>query len=280
MLLTVNEKIVDSPASALSALDRGFLLGDGVFETLRIYAGKPFKLDDHLTRLSDACARTSIRVSRGVESLTRREIERVGSIGLGEAIMRITISRGLGLGLGTDPDDSTVVTLIEPLPTLDPGWYERGLDVVIARGRRNEFSETVGIKTTAYLDSIVAFRAAAQNGAADALFLDTRGHLSEATASNLFVFNAGALHTPPLECGAMPGITRSCVIEIAKTAGITVDSQTPLDPAVLKTADEVFLTSSIREIVPVISCDGLRVGNGKPGAVTRRMITAYSEMTR
>ncbi len=280
MLLTVNEKIVDSPASALSALDRGFLLGDGVFETLRIYAGKPFKLDDHLARLSDACARTSIMVNSGVESLTRREIDRAGSIGLSEAVMRITISRGLGLGLGTDPDDSTVVTLIESLPTLNPGWYERGLDVVIAQGRKNEFSETVGIKTTAYLDSIVAFRAAAQKGAADALFLDTRGHLSEATASNLFVLSAGALHTPPLECGAMPGITRSCVIEIAKTAGIAVNSQAPLDPAALKTADEVFLTSSIREIVPVISCDGLRVGNGKPGAVTRRMITAYSEMTR
>lgn len=280
MLLTVNEKIVDSPASALSALDRGFLLGDGVFETLRIYAGRPFKLPDHLTRLSDACARTSIKMNSRVESLTRREIERAGSVGLSEAVMRITISRGPGLGLGIDPDDSTVVTLIEALPTLNPDWYERGLDVVIARGRRNEFSETVGIKTTAYLDSILAFRAAAQKGADDSLFLDTRGHLSEATASNMFVVSAGEVHTPPLECGVLPGITRSCVIEIAKTAGIAVSSQTPLDPGVLKTADEVFLTSSIREIVPVTSCNGLRVGNGKPGTITQRIITAYSEMTR
>ncbi len=280
MLLTVNEKIVDSPASALSALDRGFLLGDGVFETLRIYAGRPFKLHDHLTRLSDACARTSIKMNSRVESLTRSEIERAGSVGLSEAVMRITISRGPGLGLGIDPHDSTVVTLIESLPTLNPDWYERGLDVVIARGRRNEFSETVGIKTTAYLDSILAFRAAAQKGADDSLFLDTRGHLSEATASNLFVVRGGEIHTPPLECGALPGITRACVIAIAKTTGIRMSSQTPLDREMLKTADEVFLTSSIREIVPVTSCDGVRVGNGKPGAVTQRTIMAFSEMTR
>lgn len=279
MLLTVNGQIVDSPNGALSALDRGFLFGDGVFDTLRIYAGKPFGLQDHLTRLADACTRTGIGLSSELEDVVGSEVERAGKKGLREAFMRITVSRGSGLGMGTDFEASTLVTLIDKLPKLDPRWYSDGITVAVAEGRRNEFASTAGIKTTAYLESIIAFRRALENGTDDALFLDTEGHLSEATASNLFIVRDGALHTPPLECGALPGITRATVRKMAESLGVSVVETRPLEFMELQTADEMFLTSSVREIVPVVSCDGLRIGGGKPGPVTRRVVAAYSGMT-
>lgn len=280
MLMTVNGRIVDPDAGSLSALDRGFLLGDGVFETLRIHQGKPFLLADHLTRLADACARTGIIPGPHLESVAVGEVERARTLGLADAFMRITVSRGLGLGMSAEPRHPTVVTLIDKLPLFDPLWYSAGISVVLAEGRRNEFAATAGIKTTAYLESILAFRSAAQIGADDALFLDTQGHLSEATASNLFIVRGGVLHTPPVQCGALPGITRACVMRIADAHGVEVCSERPLQPAELETADEVFLTSSVREVVPVVSCDGAQIGRGTPGPVTRLVMRAYSEMRR
>lgn len=280
MLITVNGNITDSRDAALSVLDRGFLLGDGVFETLRICAGKPFGLRDHLDRLADACERTGIRLDSRLEAIAGSEVERAVASGLHDAFMRITVSRGSGLGLGADPGASTLVTLIDALPLLDARWYSAGMEVVVAPGRRNEFAVTAGIKTTAYLESVIAFRAAAIQNADDALFLDTRGHLSEATASNLFIVRDGSLHTPPLSCGALPGITRANVMRIARSLGIDVSAEQPLELQVLETADEMFLTSSVREIVPVVSCAGSRIGDGQPGVVTRRVMAAYLEITR
>lgn len=280
MFVTINGQIVDVAANGLSPLDRGFLLGDGIFETLRVYAGEPFKLREHLTRLADGCNRTAIDFFPDMEALLVSEIERANASGMVDSFVRITLSRGAGFGLGTTPERATLVTIIDSLPELNPTWYSRGIRVVTATGRRNEFSVSSGLKTTAYLDSILAFRASTNNGAEDAVFLDTSGHLSEATASNLFLVDGETLYTPPLGCGALPGITRATVIGIAKAQGMRVVLDQCLDPGRLRSASEAFLTSSIREIVPVISFDGLAIAGGAPGTITRQTITAYSEATR
>ncbi len=279
MLITVNEKRIEPGSTALSPLDRGFLFGDGIFETIRIYSGTAFRLRAHLERMQAAADRLEIDLGPNIENLVLGEIEQALTAGIRDGFLRITATRGEGFGLGYSPQKPTLVTFIDSLPPLNPGWYSAGLSVVTAAARRNEFAATSGIKTTAYLESILAFRAGALAGADDAIFLDTLGHLSEATASNLFLVEGETLYTPPLQCGALPGITRAVVMEIAESANLRVVSCTSLEPDRIQHASEFFLTSSIREIVPVVSHDGCKIGRGLPGPVTRQIMSAYSEMT-
>lgn len=280
MLLTINERVVQPGEAPLSPLDRGFLLGDGIFETIRIYSGKAFKLHEHLERMQGAAARTGIALPPGIEQLVLAELERAASVGMRDAFLRITLSRGDGLGLGTEPARSTLVTMIDTLPVFNPTWYAQGIRTVTAAARRNEFAATSGIKTTAYLESILAYRQGVNALADDAIFLDTTGHLSEATASNLFILDRGSLRTPPTDCGALPGITRAAIMEIAGILDIPVVSNLSIEPELMRTASELFLTSSLREIVPVVSLDGNAIGDGQPGPVTKKIMAAYSEMTR
>jgi branched-chain amino acid aminotransferase len=280
MLITVNGKVVEESSHAVSALDRGLLLGDGVFDTVRIYSGKAFRLGLHIQRLADASRRTGIELPRDLESLLLTEIQRAAEQGLHDGFLRTTLTRGSGLGLGAQPHVPTVITVLDRLPVLPSAWYSDGIRVVTAEGRRNEMSQSSGLKTTAYLDSILAFRAAAQAHAEDAIFQDTHDHLSEGTASNLFLIADEAAWTPPVECGALPGITRAAVVEIATTLGVPVVSDRALLPILLESSSEIFLTSSVREIVPVVQCDGRAVADGKPGPITREIMNAYAEMTR
>lgn len=280
MLITVNGAVVEENAPEISPLDRGLLLGDGIFETLRIYAGRAFMLHRHMDRLASSAAQTGIELPANLEALVSSEIDRARISGLHDAYVRITLTRGNGLGLATQPSSPTLITIVDALPSLQESWYSNGIYVTTASGRKNEFSPSAGIKTTAYLDSILAFREAALAHCDDAVFIDTQGHLSEATASNLFLVADGAVLTPPLDCGALPGITREAVLEIAGSLGLATISDRELPPANLSTAHEAFLTSSIREIVPVVRFDGRNIGAGKPGEITQRLMNAYSEATR
>lgn len=280
MLITVNEEIVQTDDASLSPLDRGFLLGDGIFETLRIYSGEAFKLPEHLDRMRGAAARAGIELTSRIEPLVRSELVRAGKVGLLDGFLRITLSRGKGLGLGAEALGPTLVTMIDSLPVLKLDWYSSGIRTVTATARRNEFAATSGIKTTAYLESILAYRESMNAQADDSIFLDTSGHLSEATASNLFVVEEGTLHTPPTTCGALPGITRATVFQIAHAHNIPVIHDFSIEPGRLRTASEVFLTSSVREIVPVVSHDGNPISDGRPGPITKQIMTTYSEITR
>jgi branched-chain amino acid aminotransferase len=162
--------------------------------------------------------------------------------------------------------------------SLPAAIYERGLSVRIAAGRRNEHALTAGAKTIAYADSVVALIDAQGAGADDALFLDTEGHLSEATASNLFIGRGNELITPPTSCGALAGITRRTIMEIGLASGLTVREQ-PIGVADLTQADEAFLTSSLRGVAPVVRLhDVCDIGSGRPGALTARLRAAYTAL--
>jgi branched-chain amino acid aminotransferase len=272
----VDGRRLPSESAHVSARDRGFTLADGVFETMKARNGKTFRLDRHLSRIE-----TGLRVLAIPRPVELRDWvdAAVQAAHLPEASIRLTITRGVAAGGVIPPPDPnpTVVVTVGPFPAFGAELYERGVKGHVASGRRNEYSMTAGLKTLAYTDSIAAMIEAQSVGADEALFLDTAGHCSEASASNLFAVIAGRLTTPPTSCAALPGITRAAVIELASGLGVPVEER-PFTVADLTAATEAFLTSSLRGIAPLVAIDGTAIGSGAPGPVTRQMVTAYSAL--
>ena len=280
-MIWVNGHRMSADSLHLSALDRGFTFADGVFETMRVYDGHAFRLDAHIRRLSNATSAVGIPLPTDIGDVVTRAVVEASASGLREASVRLTVSRGVG-SPGLAPPASpqpTIVLAIAPPPAFSPEIYANGVTVHVASGRRNERAMTAGLKTIAFTDSVLALAEALAAGADDAIFLDTEGHVSEATSSNVFIAAADskALVTPPLSCGALPGITRAAVIELASALGLDVEVR-PIEHDELLASREVFLTSSLRAIAPAVSIDGRSVGDGKPGSLTRRVMEAYAAL--
>ncbi len=273
-------RLLDQAEASIAIGDRGFLLGDGLFETMRAYAGRVFRLGAHLRRLRAGAERVGIPLPDGLEQAVLATVAANDAAPPGDVAVRLTVTRG-DAGNGLLPADlppSTARVTARPYRA-DPAWYERGLIAGIARGRLDEHSATAGLKRLGYLEAIVARREAAAAGYQDALFLDTAGHLAEGAASNIFVVVGGVLLTPPLSCGVLPGITRAAVLELARARGLEAREE-PLDPAVLADAGEAFLTSSLRELVPLVGVDDAPIGDGRPGPVTLELLSEYRRLVR
>src|SRR5687767_805087 len=208
----------------LSARDRGATLADGVFETMRAHAGTVFRLDRHLSRLQTSLA--ALEIPEPVE-LREWLLASLADANQGDAGIRLMVTRGVGAPGVAPPADvePTVVVAVNPLPVFPAAIYETGLAAHVASGRRNEHAMTAGLKTIAFTDSIVALLEARRTGAEEAIFLDTAGHCSEATASNLFIRSGGTLVTPPLSCAALPGITRAVVLELAAAIALSTSER-------------------------------------------------------
>ena len=263
----------------LSARDRGFTLADGLFETMHVHAGTVFRLDRHLARLERGLEALGIPVR---SELRQWVLDATAQVGVDEAAaVRLTVTRGVGVaGVAPPADvDPTVVVAVSSLPAFPPEIYEKGLTAHLASGRRNEHAMMAGFKTLAYTDAIAAFVEARRAGAQEAIFLDTEGHCSEATASNLFIWGGGGLLTPPLSCGALPGITRATILELASTLGVPAVERA-FGPDELLSADEAFLTSSLRRITPLVRVGDRPVGRATPGDTTRRLADAYAALVR
>jgi branched-chain amino acid aminotransferase len=260
----------------ISARDRGFTLADGVFETMKSRNGNVFRLDQHLTRIERALGVLAIPVPSELREWVDSAIRAAHAP---DASIRLTVTRGIASGGVAPPADAapTVVVTVAPPPAFGSAIYENGLTARVASGRRNEHSMTAGLKTLSYTDSIAAMLEARRDDADQALFLDTGGHCSEATASNLFAMIDGRLATPPTTCAALPGITRAAVIELAAALDLRVDER-PFDLGRFKFATEAFLTSSLRGIAPLVRLDGCPIGAGTPGSVTRQVMAAYAEL--
>lgn len=272
-LVWLNNEVLPAEQARISVLDRGFNLGDGLFETMRAYEGRIFRLREHLERLGRSAERIGLPLPSYLAEGAR---ETLVANGLREAAVRLTVSRGIappGLEPPDRPEPTCVITA-RPAPA-PPASLRAGT----ASGRLNEHAPTAGLKWLGYLDSILALAEARSAGYDDALVLDTAGHLAEGTASNLFVVARGVLRTPPLACGVLPGITRAAVIEIASELELPV-VETILEPTILGTADEAFLTSSIREVVPLVAVDGRSIGEGRPGPITHRVQGRYATLVR
>ena len=262
-------------ATGISPRDRGLMLGDGLFETMRAHGGTIFKLDRHLDRL-----RHGLDVLAIAEPPQLREwiLTAVRAAVDADASIRLAVTRGEGAAGVPPPSPSrpTVVLVVNPLPSFPAHIYDKGLHASIASGRRNERAMTAGLKILAYADAIAAWLEAQRIGQDEALFLDTEGHCSEATSSNLFIVTGGLLITPPLSCAALPGITRATVLELARDLSLEA-LERPFGEGELIAADEAFLTSSLRGIAPLVSLAGTPIGSGTPGAQTRRIAAAYAE---
>lgn len=281
-MVWVNGKRVASDAMHVSAFDRGFTLADGIFETMLVRHGAIFRLRRHLDRLRNGAQALHIGLPYSIGDWLEEPAyvaaggaSRAG--GMETATVRLTVSRGSGVH-GLAPRESTTGTVVitaDALPDFPATIYDRGLAALTASARRDERALTSGVKTLAYTEAIVALSRARADGADEVIFRDTEGHVSEASASNVFIASGGALVTPPLSCGLLPGITREAIIELAATLGVQV-MERPVDPGELAGADEAFLTSSLRGMAPLVQIDGRAIGSGSVGPLTRELSAAYA----
>jgi len=274
--VSVNGRLLPADAPAVGVSDRGLLYGDGLFETLRAYDAAPFLLEEHLERLSASAAELRICDSLEAEAIGRDVAELLRANGLRDAYIRITLTRGAHTGrLELEPAARPTVCIVaRPLRPLPPRLYDEGMTAIIASVRQNADSPLPRHKTLNYLANLVARTEAREQGADEAILLNTRGEVAEAASSNLFLLSGGRLITPSLEANILPGITRRVVLRLAEAAGCATEERT-VGPDELGRADEVFLTNSIVGIVPVRAIDGRPVGSGAPGPTTRKLHAAY-----
>lgn len=275
----LNGKLVPASEARLSPFDYGFLLGFGLFETMRSYNGRIFRLGHHLARLMKSAEALGIALEAGGFDLAGACYQVLKANGLSDARIRLTISAGEGEIV---PDLSTchgvtVFIVARKLEPLSAVVYERGYKVMLSTVRRNSLSPLSRHKSTSWLENVLARSQARAVGADEALLLNERGFIAECSASNIFLVNGGTLRAPSIESGALPGVTREVVLELARDAGLeAIVGEVELKD--LLTADEAFLTSSIIEVMPLTQLDGRPVGDGKPGKITRRLMSAYREL--
>jgi branched-chain amino acid aminotransferase len=278
----VNGFLVHESEAVISVFDRGFLFGDGVFESMRAVRGRIFRLDRHLARLERSAALIGLEPPRPVAGLGEAALEVLRANRLRNARLRLTVTRGPGRpgDYLHAPGPPTVVITAAPFAGIDAGLYERGVGVVIP-ARRQVPPEVLDptIKSISRLSLVLARREAGSQQAHEAILLDAAGHLTEGTSSNLFLAAGGRLLTPRVPGEALPGITREAVIEIARAAGIDVE-EGPLPAPVLERADEAFLTNSSWEVLPVVRVDGRAVGAGRPGPLARDLLGRYRDLLR
>ena len=274
----VDGRIVSAETPVLTAFDRGFQLGDGVFETLRARSGRPTELAEHAARMERSAAGLAIAVPAGLERRLSVAIADLLAVeGLagpsGDASIRITLSRGAFYGRGLLPPDEhprpTLVVQAWPVPATPPSHLEVGLHLTPSSIRRDPENPLSALKTTSRADYVYARVEARTAGADDALFLTIDGYLSEATSANLFVVRGAELATPSLACAILPGTTRDWIIRWGADAGLAV-TEGLLTTRDLHEADEAFLSSSVAGILPVTRFAGESIGTGRPGPWTLR----------
>lgn len=263
----------------ISAFDRGLLYGDSAFEVLRTYGGRPFAERAHLERLQRSCERLQIALQPGLQTLQARVARAVAQSGQRECYLRMVVTRGvgpMGLELGGGYPPCVVIYALE-LRTPPESVYEQGIAVGLVHTLRAvDGTPAAGAKTSNYLASMLALDAVKQRGAQEAVILGARGEIVEGATSNLFVVQRGRLATPPASAGILEGITRRTVFELARSAGMPCDER-ELSTEDLYGADEAFITSSIRELVPVVRAEDRVIGNGRPGPIYRALLAAYRE---
>jgi branched-chain amino acid aminotransferase len=279
MLIYVDGKLVPKEEAKVSVFDHGLLYGDGVFEGIRVYDGNIFKLEEHIKRLFESSKTLWLEIPMSLEELERATVETVAANGMRDAYIRLVVTRGVG-DLGIDPEKCkvpTVFIIVSTISLYPQKFYEEGIPLITASTRRIPMEcLDPRIKSCNYLNNILAKIEAKRAGVPEAIMLNHYGRVAECTADNIFIVTDGRLRTPRLTEGALPGVTRGTVLELAKEAGI-VTSETTLGLHDLYNASECFLTGTGAEIVPVVTIDGRKIGNGKPGPTTRRLLDAFKE---
>jgi branched-chain amino acid aminotransferase len=279
-LIYIDGELVPRSEARISVLDHGLLYGDGVFEGIRCYNGVVFKLREHIDRLYRSAKVIKLDIPLTKEEMIKAVIETLKANGLRDAYIRLIVTRGVG-DLGLDPrkcGKPSVIIIAEKMePILGKMAREKGAKLIISSVRRDPvYATSHEVKSLNYLNSILAKLEAINANADDAVMLDSRGFVSEASAANLFIVKNNSLITPPVTAGILPGITRAFVMELAKSLGINMYER-DITPVELLTADEVFLTGTGAEIVPVTMINGVKIGDGTPGRITKLLIEEFDK---
>jgi len=278
----INGDFVPRVEAKVSVFDRGFLYGDGVFEGIRTYDGRVFRLDQHLERLYRGAKAIRLEIPLTFEEMRDVVLETVRRSGLRGCYARLVVSRGSG-DLGLDPrnchEGATVVVIVDSIALYPREVYETGLEVITCVTRRNlPAALNPEIKSLNYLNNILAKIEVGEARAHEGLMLNHLGYVAEATGDNVFVCRGGKITTPPVNAGILEGITRQVVVELAAEMDLPLGEDN-LTLYEVYTADECFLTGTAAEIVPVARVDGRTIGDGKPGPITKRLMTRFKEVT-
>ena len=276
----INGAFVPKEEAKISVYDHGYLYGDGVFEGIRAYNGRIFRLDRHLDRLYDSARYLMLEIPLSKQQMGAAIVETVRRCGLRDAYIRPVISRGVG-DLGLDPRKCkvpTVVIIVDTIQLYPKEAYERGLRAITAAVRKvRPDAVSVQAKTLNYLSSILARLEANRAGVEEALMLQGDGYVCECSADNIFLVRGGEVWTPPAHLGILQGVTREAVMELARRQGLPMLERvfTLYD---VYTADECFLTGTGAEVGPVVEVDSRRIAAGTPGPITQRLIAAFRDL--
>jgi branched-chain amino acid aminotransferase len=281
VIIYLDGNYVPEQDAKVSVFDHGLLYGDGVFEGIRVYNGRIFRLDQHLDRLFASAKAIMLTIPMSKDELVKACCETCKRNNLRDGYIRLVVTRGVGY-LGLSPfkcPKASVFCIASTIELYPEEVYKNGLKLVTAATRRvNPAAISPAVKSLNYLNNIMAKIEAIQAGTVEALMLNNEGYVAECTGDNVFIVRNGKIETPPASAGALIGITRQVVIELAGKLSIPV-SEPNLTRYDLMTADECFLTGTAAEIVPVVSLDGRVIGSGKPGAVTLKLIGEFRKLT-
>jgi branched-chain amino acid aminotransferase len=281
--VSINGELIPKERAVAPLYDHGLLYGDGVFEGIRVYNNRVFKLDEHVARLFYSCKAININIGTDIAAMRNRILQTVKANKHENGYIRVTVTRGTGLGL--DPkhikSEANVYISCEQLALYPQEMYDNGL-VVVTVSTRLPSPDVIDprVKCTGkYINNIMAKAEANRSGAGEGLMLTREGYVGEATGDNIFLVKNGELFTPPASLGILQGITRDTVIALAKLAGIAVHEPLITQYDVYN-ADELFLTGTAAEVIPAVQVDGRVIGDGKPGPITKKLIAAFREHTK
>ncbi len=278
-IIYLNGKLIPRSKAKISVLDYGFLFGYGLYETVHTYNGKAFRLDNHLARLKFSGDRLGILIHTALIHEAVNGVIKTNNFQ--QARIRIAVSLGEGtitpnLVSCTKPTIAVMATEYKP-PTAEK--YKNGFKVIVSNIRRNSRSPVTYLKSANAMENMLARQEAKKTGADEALFLNEKGYLTEAAGSNIFLVNGGILKTPRYETGILPGVTRVVIFELAAQLGIKV-KEVNIKPSELMESKEAFVTNSMIEIVPVTKVGDKKIGDGKPGEITKQLASAYKRLVK
>ncbi|MFT3992551.1 MAG: branched-chain-amino-acid transaminase [Luteolibacter sp.] len=280
MKIWLDGNLVDESAAKISVFDHGLLYGDGVFEGIRFYNGRIFRLEEHIRRLFDSARAIILNMPWTIEEVCKYTCETVAANGLTDGYIRLVVTRGVG-DLGMNPylcPKPSMFIIAATIKLYPEEHYTNGLSVVTCATRRPAPAALMPqVKSLNYLNNIMAKVEAIQSNALEAVMLNEQGYVAECTGDNIFIIKDGVLYSPKISDGALDGITRAAIIELAGKLNVPFEAKT-LTRYDLYTADEFFLTGTAAEVIPVVAYDRRVIGTGKPGEFTKRFLTAYQEL--
>jgi branched-chain amino acid aminotransferase len=283
MKIYLNGQLVDKDKAVVSVFDHGLLYGDGVFEGIRAYNGRVFKLHEHIDRLYNSARAILLHIPLTKKALVEAVLATLRANKLRDAYIRLVITRGDG-DLGLDPrhcPKPTIFIITDKIALYPKEYYDKGLSVITAVTKRN-IPEALNpsIKSLNYLNNVLAKIEAVRSNVPEAIMLNREGYVAECTGDNIFIVKENTLVTPPTWAGSLEGITRNIVMDIAKNKLKLLVKEDLMTPYHVYVGDEVFLTGTAAEVVPVIQVDGRMIGEGKPGKTTLKLMKEFRELTR